>query len=165
MVQQARLPMQAPMDLVHVSRCLGEDVGWWQDPRGAWPQDEGRAWAGVLGMALPVIDRVDLRVRREGLVFRGQSLCLGGAPGVLLQRRVRQGQSSPWLWVALEAIGSAGPNPAGALPFFIDVLADRFRGLEGRALTKALPDDRLASALSGPAWAVLTGRARAVDIF
>lgn len=152
------------MTPAHIQHALGRGSAYWQDPALAWAPGVAQPWALVLGLAFPVIDRVDIRVRREEGIFRGQDLTLGNTPGVLLQRRVRRDAVAPWFWVAHACILQETPNPEAALPFFLDLLADRFRRLEGRDPSRAIPQDQLAGALSGKVWALLSGRMQAAEI-
>lgn len=153
-------PDDAP-GLLHALRTA-PGLGAWR----GWPDwsDSGQdRWGVVLGLALPPLPRVDCRVDVDAVTWRGAWVGVEDRVGVALQARVRADGAAPWFLVPL---GPHGPEPAndawrGA---WLTWLATAFHRLTPDQARRACPQAALAARLSGPAWALLSGRGRAGEL-
>lgn len=128
--------------------------------------ESGRArWAMVTNLALPVLDEVHFKLDRWDHTWRVHRLDMGGEPGVLMQKRVRADGLAPWRWVPEAALAQRAWNPSQSLPAFLDLVAGKIIALPASVQRRATPQADMAGVLSGPAWALLSGRGGARELW
>ena len=130
------------------------------EPGEAWTETGRQRWGMVLTLAFPPLPAVNARFEIKLQPWRGAWGTLAGTPVLWAQERAPRDQLRPWVVVPLEA-------PVDALLFWgawLDHLGASFSRLTVREARKACPDADLAGRLSGPAWALLSGRGAGKDM-
>lgn len=151
-------PWQGPPDLPHALEQVRHQAADWQR-HGTWSPEGLARWQIVLDLALPPLPGVNARFSLDGQAWRGMWVQAEGHPAFWMQARAGREGLSPWFLWPLAPL-EASQQPA-LWAQWLNQLAQAFSRLSPAQARKACPQVDLAGRLSGPSWALLSGRAPA----
>ena len=130
------------------------------DALDAWSSEGQHRWGTVLGLALPPLPVVNARFDIDKQAWRGVWTNVSGVPALWCQERASRDELRPWVLVPLERVMDA----KGFWGTWLDHLALSFSRLSPKQARQSCPQVELAGRLSGPAWALLSGRCKAAEM-
>ncbi len=151
-------PWQGPSDLSHALEHVRHQAEQWQR-HSIWSPDGLARWQLVLELALPPLPGVNARFSLEGHAWRGVWVHVEGCPALWMQRRAGREGLSPWfLWPLVPLEASQQPAFWATRLNHLEMAFSILTPAQSRISFQHLD---LGGRLSGPSWALLSGRARA----
>lgn len=154
-------PWLGPTDVSSALEQVREQAGTWQS-HGAWSEEGKTRWHMVLALALPPLPGVNARFALGDQAWRGLWARVNGHPSLWAQARAGREGLNPWFLLPLGPLEEEQRLAYWAQ--WLDQLAQAFSHLSPAQTRKSCPQSELAARLSGPSWALLSGRARAGDM-
>lgn len=150
-----------PTDVFSALQRVREHAPQWQ-AWDSWPHSTRERWQVALGLALPPLPVTSLRLDLDQRLWKGAWIHVAGVESVWLRQRTPRDALSPWFLVPL------APVPVDQRLIYwgawLDHLARSFQALPPPLARKACPEVDLVGRLSGPAWALLSGRGTAASL-
>lgn len=154
-------PWQGPSHPQHTLAQVRESASAWQG-HAVWSEAGRDRWGLVLNLPLPPLPMVGVRFAMDGQAWRGSWVQVGGVPSLWAQPRTHREKLSPWFLVPLETLAPA--DQVGYWAHWLDHVAQAASRLSSAQARRACPQADLAGRLSGPSWALLSGRAKAASM-
>lgn len=154
-------PWQGPTDPRHALKQVRASASAWQT-HVAWSEGGRDRWGLVLSLPLPPLPMVGVRFVLHDQSWRGAWVQVGSIPSLWAQARTHREKLSPWFLVPLETV--APPDRLNYWSTWLDHVAQAASRLSSAQARRACPQADLAGRLSGPGWALLSGRAKAASM-